>query len=227
MPVRGKRPTRGRRRRDGDTGRDRRGADAVRERSGRLCGMGAPARGFDGRGRRRDRLAKRHATIGSALRLGESSTRRRRRDPRARHCRRRLRRQRLRNRGRGRDLRLERRLWALRSRRLRRVGGNRRGRHRRDRRRLRLGRHDGRASRQERQRIDVPVRIGQAAHTEVDVRRACDRVRALADAADDRALGDGAPAGDLDRAELEERDGVAVRSLDRDDAAAARNRADE
>ena len=54
-----------------------------------------------------------------------------------------------------------------------------------------------------------------------------DRVGALADAADDLALGHGAASHDLGRVQLEQRDCVAVAGLDRDRAAACRDGADE
>jgi hypothetical protein len=57
----------------------------------------------------------------------------------------------------------------------------------------------------------------------MDVWRARDSVLARADVRHDRAFGDGAAAGDRDRAELEQRHGVAVCRLDRQRATAARD----
>jgi hypothetical protein len=84
-----------------------------------------------------------------------------------------------------------------------------------------------RARREQAERIDVAMRIGGNPHAEVDVRGEGDGVGALADGADDGALGDDAAAQDADRAELEKRDRIAVRALDRDRAAATRDHADE
>jgi hypothetical protein len=61
----------------------------------------------------------------------------------------------------------------------------------------------------------------------VDVRCSRDRIGARADSADGGSFGDVVAVLDAGRAELEQRDGVAVRRLDRDRPAAAGNRADE
>ena len=61
----------------------------------------------------------------------------------------------------------------------------------------------------------------------MDMGHAREPVLARADLADDVPLGDGAAAGDGDRAELEQRHGVAVGAQDRQRAAAVGHRADE
>ena len=77
------------------------------------------------------------------------------------------------------------------------------------------------------ERIDVAVRIGGDADAEMDVGRARDGVLARPDLADDVALRDRAAARDGGRAELEQRDRVAVGGQDRERAAAVGHRADE
>ena len=79
-------------------------------------------------------------------------------------------------------------------------------------------RHEGRRGhdeprRQERERVDVPVRIGRDTHAEMHVALA-------ADEADDIAFPDGAAARDGRRTQVDERDRVAVRRPNRDDSAA-------
>ena len=93
-------------------------------------------------------------------------------------------------------------------------------------RRRRVGR--GRAARgrggQQAERVDVAVRIGCDADPEVDV-RAVDLGRpARADRPDRISLDEGRAFGDGDRAEVCQRDGIAVRRLDRDRLAARRKR---
>jgi hypothetical protein len=83
------------------------------------------------------------------------------------------------------------------------------------------------AGRQERERIDVSLLLGGASDAEVDVRLARDRVDALTDGADGRALGNRVSAPDGDLAQLEQRDRVAVSRSDRQRPSAARDRADE
>jgi hypothetical protein len=61
----------------------------------------------------------------------------------------------------------------------------------------------------------------------VDVRRRRDRILALTDLADDGALGHGGAARDGERAELQQRDGVAVGGLNGQCAAAGGDRAGE
>jgi len=80
---------------------------------------------------------------------------------------------------------------------------------------------------QQAERIDVAVGIGCDPDAEVDVRRLRDRIRALARDADGRSFLDHAAALDARRRQLQQRHRVAVRSLDRDRAAAARDRAAE
>ena len=93
--------------------------------------------------------------------------------------------------------------------------------------RLGLGRGHGKASGQQRGRVDVAVRIRGDADAEVDVGHTRHGVLAVADLADDRALRDHAAGRDDGRAELEQRDRVAVGSQDRDRATAARHRTGE
>ena len=59
------------------------------------------------------------------------------------------------------------------------------------------------------------------------MRHGCGAVLAHSYLTDDRTLGDRAPAGNVDRAELEQRDRVSVGGLDRERAAARRDRPDE
>jgi hypothetical protein len=73
---------------------------------------------------------------------------------------------------------------------------------------------------QEGKRVDVPLRLVRAADAEVDVRLERDRVGALADGPDRGALHDRGASSDRDRAELEQRDGVAVLGADRERPAA-------
>jgi hypothetical protein len=81
--------------------------------------------------------------------------------------------------------------------------------------------------RQQAQRVDVAVRLRGDADAEVHVRCRGHVVGALADGADGRSLGKLRAAGDHDGAELEQGDRVAVGSLDRECAPAARHGADE
>jgi len=75
-----------------------------------------------------------------------------------------------------------------------------------------LGRLPGR---QERQGIDVPVRVGRATDAEIHVRLGPLGVTARADRADDVALAHLRPDRDPDRAEVDERDRPAVPGADR------------
>jgi hypothetical protein len=81
--------------------------------------------------------------------------------------------------------------------------------------------------RQQAERIDVTVGIGGDPHSEMDVRRRCDRVGALAGDTDDGALRDDAAAQDARRGELQQCHRMAVGGLDRDRSATVRDRADE
>jgi hypothetical protein len=74
-------------------------------------------------------------------------------------------------------------------------------------RRHRIGSRPGR---QQRQRIDVPVRVGRVPNAEVHVRLAALDISARADRADDLALVDLGAFGDADRAEMDERHRPAV-----------------
>ena len=110
------------------------------------------------------------------------------------------------------------------------VRGRRRGACRRRRlddglrRRRRLGRHGrGRArfgcrsaAGQERERVEIALRLGGDPHAEVHVRLRHLGVGADADRPDAGALGDRGAAGDGDRAEVRQRHGVPVGSGDRD-----------
>ena len=120
-----------------------------------------------------------------------------------------------------RRLRRRRQLRRLRRRRRRGCGRSRRGGSR--------GRGDGYplARREEAQRVEVPVLVVRPPDAEVHVRRVRDRVRALADAPDAHALRNGVAAPDRDARELEESHGEAVTRLDRQRAAAVRDRARE
>ena len=95
-------------------------------------------------------------------------------------------------------------------------GGNGRGR-----RRLRRG---GRSRREEAQGVDVALRIGRDPDAEVDVRLLELGRAARAHATDGRAFGDDRALQHADRAEMDERDRVAVVGVDRDRLAAAGNR---
>jgi hypothetical protein len=81
--------------------------------------------------------------------------------------------------------------------------------------------------RQQQDRVDVPVRLRGHPDAEMDVRGAGDGVLARANLTDDGALGDGTAACDRDRAELEQRHGVAVGGLNRQRAPTRRDRPDE
>jgi hypothetical protein len=94
-----------------------------------------------------------------------------------------------------------------------------------DRRRpLGRGRRIGGVRREEGQRVEVSLRVGRRANAEVDVRRRQLRVPRRADRAYDRAFGHGRPAFHLERPEVEQRDRLRRRRLDRDRPAASRNR---
>jgi hypothetical protein len=99
----------------------------------------------------------------------------------------------------------------------RRLGGCRRSR-------PGLGQRPGR---QERQRIHVALLIGGPAYSEIHVRLGQIDRSARADRADDRAFVDGSSARDTDRAQVDERRGVAEGGLDRDGLPAGRDRAGE
>jgi hypothetical protein len=83
----------------------------------------------------------------------------------------------------------------------------------RSRRRHGRGRHA--ALRQQRQRIDVPLRIVRAPDAEVNVRHVVLRIAGGPDRRDGLAFGDAVVGVDTDRAEMEERDGEAVECPDR------------
>lgn len=74
-------------------------------------------------------------------------------------------------------------------------------------------------------RVDVAVRVRRQADPEVDVGLRHLGRAARPDRAHGRALGDGVALGDGDRAEVEQRDGVAVGGLERDRLAVRRQRA--
>ena len=94
--------------------------------------------------------------------------------------------------------------------------------------RLRRGRRRrSRVGGQQAQRVDIALRLGGDPDSEMEVRSGRDPVGALAHGADDRALRHDRAAADAERAELEQRDRVAVRGLDRQRAAAARHGAGE
>jgi len=94
---------------------------------------------------------------------------------------------------------------------------------------LRPGRGQGRRALlgQEGERIEVALRIDRAAHAEVDVGHRLLRLAARADRADDLAFRHGVAAPDRVRAEVHERDRVAVRRRDRQRLAADRHRPGE
>ena len=87
---------------------------------------------------------------------------------------------------------------------------NGRGRRRSRRRRCRIA-----ALRQQRERIEVPLRIVGQPDAEVDVRRTVLRVPGRPDRPDPLAFGDAVVGADQDRAQMEQRDGVAVGCPDR------------
>jgi hypothetical protein len=104
-----------------------------------------------------------------------------------------------------------------RRRRLRRSGRSLSGRRRlgnRDRSRLGL-RSRGRPRWQEAQRVEVAVRVGGEADAEMDVRPGGSRLPARPDRPDDPAFRNGRPARHADRPQLDERDRVPVRRLNR------------
>jgi hypothetical protein len=76
---------------------------------------------------------------------------------------------------------------------------------------------------QERKRIHVALLVRRQAHAEVDVRLAQVDDAARPDRADDGAFGDVRAAPDSDRPEVDERDRVSRRRLDRNGLAAGRN----
>ncbi len=93
---------------------------------------------------------------------------------------------------------------------------------------LRRGRRrSGRAGGKEKQRIEVPVRVGRQADAEVHVRLGPLRLAAGADRADDLPLVDGRPHADSDRSQVHERDRVAVCGADRQALPLARDRSRE
>jgi hypothetical protein len=81
-----------------------------------------------------------------------------------------------------------------------------------------------RARREQAQRIDVPLRIARCACAEVDVRLGQVDHATRPDRAHDRAFSHERPAHHSDRAEVNERGGVAERRLDRHRLAAGRHR---
>jgi hypothetical protein len=85
----------------------------------------------------------------------------------------------------------------------------------------------GSSRRQERQRVDVALRVGSHADAEVDVRLGERDLAARPDRADRVTLEDRGVAAHADRAEVQERDRVAVLCLDRHGLATARDRAGE
>jgi hypothetical protein len=80
---------------------------------------------------------------------------------------------------------------------------------------------------QERQRIEVTLRIIRTAHPEVDEGHGQLGLSARADRAYDLALRDAVAAPDGERPEMHERDRVAVRRRDRQRLAAGRHRPGE
>ena len=82
--------------------------------------------------------------------------------------------------------------------------------------RRRNGRAAGRRRREQAHGVDVAVRIGGHANPEVNVRAVQLGRAARADRADVVQLGHGRALDDADRPQMRERDGVAVRGLDRD-----------
>jgi hypothetical protein len=83
----------------------------------------------------------------------------------------------------------------------------------RSRRRHRRGRHA--ALRQQRQRIDITLRVIGPPDAEVNIRHVVLRIAGGPDRPDGLAFGDALVGADLDRAEMEERDGEAVECPDR------------
>jgi len=81
--------------------------------------------------------------------------------------------------------------------------------------------------RQEEERVDVPLRVGGPADAEMHIRDSVLGHPARADRANRAALGDSRPPPDGQGAEMEQRDGVAVRRLDRDRPPAGRHGAGE
>ena len=97
-----------------------------------------------------------------------------------------------------------------------------RPRHRIRRRRLARRRRLG-ERRQEKERVEVPLRVGCLADAEVHVRDGLLGHAARAYRTNRLTLGDGCAAPDRHRAEMQQRDGVAVRRLDRDRPPAGRH----
>ena len=109
----------------------------------------------------------------------------------------------------------------------RRRGRRRVARRRRRRRRVgRRGRWGGGTRRQQRGRVDVPLRLGGEPDPDVHVRAAHLGVARGADRPDDVAFGDRGALRDRGRAEVRERDRVAVGGRDRERAPRARDGAD-
>jgi hypothetical protein len=107
------------------------------------------------------------------------------------------------------------------------------GRSVRDRRRRRLGHRDKsrlglrslcRPGRQQAQRVEVAVRVRREANPEMDVRPGDSRLPARPDRPDDPAFRNGRPARHADRSQLDERDRVPVRRLNRHAFATRRHR---
>jgi hypothetical protein len=107
----------------------------------------------------------------------------------------------------------------------RRSSPSRRIRRRHDAYRARLG--DALAGRQERQRIDVPVRFRGNAHTQVHVRLRMLTLAAGADGADDVALGDWRADPHTSGAKVHERDRVTICGADRQRHSGSGNHPDE
>ena len=192
------------------------GSDGVcrRDRVGRRDGVGG--RGRVGRWRRIRGGVLRRRRIGRRGRVGDWFVRRRRRRGRV-----------GRGGGRGGRIALDGRTGG--------VGCGRRGGDRGLRRRdglrgvhrhgQRHGQRRDSARRQQRERVDVPLRLRGDADAEVDGR--IGRVRRRADGAHGSALRDRRPPRDGDRAEVDERDRKAVRRHHRHHAAAVRHGAGE
>ena len=72
------------------------------------------------------------------------------------------------------------------------------------------GRRNRSPDREQRLRVDVPVRVGRQADAQVDVGLRAFRIAAGADRADDVALRDRRPHAKSNRPQVDERDGVAV-----------------
>jgi hypothetical protein len=89
------------------------------------------------------------------------------------------------------------------------------------------GNHDPRALGQERERVEVALLVDGAPHAQVHVRVARRCVGALADRAEARTLSHLVATLDCDRAELQQRHGVAVARADRQRATSRRNGAGE